>query len=106
MVIISGSSYRHMLGMASFVRKVYKLKRHKSDHIPRIEGKDCKNWMCLDLGNIALHIFNKQSREHYSLETLWTLGEEYENRTKSFDKVEDIYEEFLNTANVSDSQKV
>lgn len=97
-----------MLGIARFVRKVYKLKRNKTDHIPRIEGKDCKDWMCLDLGNIALHIFNKKSRAHFSLETLWTVGEEYEKRTKGIDKVEQIYEEFLvnSTENVSDTQKV
>ena len=65
MCIITGSSYRHMSGIASFVRKVYKLKRHPNDHIPKIEGKDCKNWMAMDLGNIALHIFSKQTREHY-----------------------------------------
>lgn len=108
MCIITGSSYRHMLGIARFVRKVYKLKRNKTDHIPRIEGKDCKDWMCLDLGNIALHIFNKKSRAHFSLETLWTVGEEYEKRTKGIDKVEQIYEEFLvnSTENVSDTQKV
>lgn len=95
MCIITGSSYRHMLGVANFVRKVYKLKRHKNDLIPRIEGKNCKNWMCLDLGNIALHIFDKKSRETYSLETLWTLGEDYEKRTTTIDKKEEIYEEFL-----------
>lgn len=93
-----------MLGMASFVRKVYKLKRHATDPVPRIEGKECKNWMCLDLGNIALHIFSKSAREHYSLETLWTLGEEYEKRTNRLDKVEEMFEKFLNTAEVKKSQ--
>lgn len=93
--IITGSSYRHRIGIAEFVRKVYKLKRNPNDHIPKIEGKECKNWMAMDLGNIALHIFSKESREHYSLETLWTVGEEYEKRTKKAELVEDIYEEFL-----------
>lgn len=65
MCIITGSSFRHMSGIASFVRKVYKLKRNPKDHIPKIEGKECKNWMAMDLGNIALHIFSKQTREHY-----------------------------------------
>lgn len=50
MCIISGNSYRHMMGMANFVRKVYKLKRHRTDIIPKIEGETCKNWMAMDLG--------------------------------------------------------
>lgn len=94
MCIITGSSYRHMIGMAAFVRKVYKLKRNPNDHIPKIEGKECKNWIAMDLGNIALHIFSKPTRELYSLETLWTLGEEYEKRTKK-SELEDMYEHFL-----------
>lgn len=50
MCIVTGNSFRHMLGMASFVRKVYKLKRHQTDRIPKIEGDNCKNWMAMDLG--------------------------------------------------------
>lgn len=109
MCIITGSSYRHMIGMANFVRKVYKLKRHTNDHIPKIEGKNCRNWMCMDMGNIILHIFSKAGRETYSLETLWTLGEEYEKRTKKFDKVDEIYEEYLKQSDSlieSESQKI
>lgn len=50
MCIVTGNSYRHMLGMASFVRKVYKIKRNPSDRIPKIEGENCKSWMAMDLG--------------------------------------------------------
>ena len=96
-----------MLGMASFIKKVYKLKRDETDGVPKIEGKTCTNWMCLDLGNIALHIFSEKARAHYSLETLWTMGEEYENRTRKQETVEDIYEEFLNIAETQEKiQKI
>ena len=39
-VIVTGKSRRHMLGMAELVRMVYKRKRLKTDMIPPIEGKE------------------------------------------------------------------
>lgn len=104
MCIVTGSSFRHMSGIAAFVRKVYKMKRHPTDSIPKIEGKDCKQWMAMDLGNIALHIFSKQSREIYSLETLWTLGDEYEKRTKKPELAEEMYAQYLNISNPADGK--
>lgn len=95
MCIVTGSSYRHMLGMASFVRRIYKSKRHPNDPIPRIEGKDCTNWMAMDLGNIALHIFSKTARNTYNLEILWTLGSDYEKRTAKVERKEELYQEFM-----------
>jgi len=50
MLIVTGKSQRHMLAMAEFVRRVYKQKRNPEDIVPKIEGKNCKNWMALDLG--------------------------------------------------------
>ncbi len=35
------------------------------------EGKDSMNWIILDYGDIIVHIFNKETREFYSLEKLW-----------------------------------
>lgn len=49
--IVSGRSFRHMLALAQFVRRVYKKKRYSSDIIPRIEGENSKEWIAMDLGN-------------------------------------------------------
>lgn len=77
--VVTGMSYRHMRGIAEFVRKVYKLKRNpSSDLIPKIEGENCRDWMALDLGNIALHIFSENAREQYDLESLWAVGAKYD----------------------------
>ncbi|KAH0945651.1 hypothetical protein HN011_006660 [Eciton burchellii] len=81
-VIVCGKSRKHMKALATFVRKVYKLKRHKTDLIPQIEGEDSKDWIALDLGNIVLHILSSSAREHYDLETLWTVGSQYDDKTK------------------------
>jgi len=48
----------------------------------------------MDLGNIALHIFSARVRKIYDLETLWTVGPEYddltnitENELKAYDQL-------------------
>lgn len=93
--LVNGNSYRHMVGMAHFVRKVYKLKRQTGDIIPKIEGEKDKDWIAMDMGNIALHIFSKQARAHYDLESLWCLGEEYEKRIKNKNPMEEVYQKYL-----------
>ncbi|XP_013181065.1 PREDICTED: uncharacterized protein LOC106127524 [Papilio xuthus] len=92
--VVSGRSKRHIKALAEFVRKVYKKKCYKSDHIPRIEGKDSDEWMALDLGNIALHIFSDKAREVYDLETLWAVGPEYDEKMKQKSDVVDIFENY------------
>lgn len=49
-VIVTGRSNKHMKALASFVRKVYKLKKYKTDILVKIEGKNSKDWIALDLG--------------------------------------------------------
>lgn len=51
--VVSARSKRHIKALAEFVRKVYKKKCHKSDYIPRIEGKDSDEWIALDLGTLS-----------------------------------------------------
>lgn len=92
--VVSARSKRHILALAEFVRKVYKRKRHNSDHIPRIEGKDSEEWMALDLGNIALHIFSEKTRKIYDLETLWSVGPEYDGKTDDSTEVIDMLENY------------
>lgn len=49
-VIVTGKSEKHMKALATFVRKVYKLKKYQIDLIPKIEGENSKDWIALDLG--------------------------------------------------------
>ncbi|CAH0404691.1 unnamed protein product [Chilo suppressalis] len=91
--IVSGRSKRHIQALAEFVRKVYKKKCYKSDPIPRLEGKDCNEWIALDLGNIALHIFSEKTRQLYDLETLWSVGAEYDDLTNKKNEI-DIFEDY------------
>ncbi|KAK7508066.1 hypothetical protein BaRGS_00001031 [Batillaria attramentaria] len=79
MVIVSGKSLRHMRAMASTLQWLYNRKRKKGDRDFRLEGKDCNDWLAMDLGNVAVHIFTPEARQHYDLETLWTQGPEHDD---------------------------
>ncbi|CAB3249806.1 unnamed protein product [Arctia plantaginis] len=92
--IVSGRSKRHILAIAEFVKRVYKKKCLKSDPIPRIEGKESDEWMALDLGNIALHVFSEKTRKQYDLETLWSVGAEYDDQTNKRSEVVDMFENY------------
>ncbi|CAG9784561.1 unnamed protein product [Diatraea saccharalis] len=91
--IVSGRSKRHIQALAEFVKKVYKKKCHKSDPIPRLEGKNSDEWIAIDLGNIALHIFSEKTRQSYDLETLWSVGPEYDDMTNKKSDI-DIFENY------------
>lgn len=42
----------------------------------RTEGYSGANWVILDYSDIVIHIFYKETREYYSLERLWSDGEQ------------------------------
>ncbi|XP_071443117.1 mitochondrial assembly of ribosomal large subunit protein 1 [Hetaerina americana] len=79
MVVVTGRSTRHIRAITEFIRKVYKRRKGSRDPTLKIEGETSTNWQALDLGNIALHVFLKTTREMYDLESLWSLGAEYDN---------------------------
>lgn len=45
-------------------------------------------------GNIALHIFSDKARLTYDLETLWSVGPEYDEKTNKKSEVVDIFENY------------
>lgn len=42
------------------------------------EGYGPNNWVVLDYRDIVVHIFNKETRDQYKLERLWSDGKEYD----------------------------
>lgn len=72
---------------------MYKKKRTQTDLIPRLEGKGSDEWVALDMGNIALHIFSAEAREKYDLEQLWSVGAKFDAETnKPDDSVVQMFE--------------
>jgi ribosome-associated protein len=67
-VITTGASRRQMRAMAEESDRV--LEQSGSSRFGR-EGFESDAWVLEDYGNVVLHIFNPESREVYSLESLW-----------------------------------
>lgn len=82
-----------MLAISTFVRKLFKIKRNSGEIIPKIEGEKSRDWMALDLGNIALHVFSETTRLEYNLESLWAIGKEFDTESnKPKDALVELYE--------------
>ncbi len=71
MIIVSGSSNRHVQALADNV-----INRAKaSSIIPLgIEGKAAGDWVLVDLGDVVVHVMRPEIRSFYNLEKLWDIG--------------------------------
>ena len=65
MVIVSGTSSRHINSIVSNIVKLNKT------HILSTEGVNSTDWLIVDFGDIILNVFKPETREHYSLEKIW-----------------------------------
>jgi ribosome-associated protein len=67
-VICSGNSKSQVQAITdSILEKIYKNKLKSST----VEGYAAGNWVVMDLGDIFVHVFQKEARTHYDLERLW-----------------------------------
>lgn len=71
MVIASGSSSRHVMSLSDAV--VDALKAAGFEHIP-VEGKESGEWVLVDAGDIVIHLFKPETRQHYNLEKMWSVS--------------------------------
>lgn len=67
MIIATGRSNKHVASTAEFVVAEIKNRGNKC----LIEGMKNSDWVLIDTMDILVHIFSKESREHYALEQLW-----------------------------------
>lgn len=72
-VIANGTSTTHAKALADEVDFVL---GQKGENPARIEGYNSANWIVLDYNDIIVHVFYKETRQFYSLERLWSDGEQ------------------------------
>jgi ribosome-associated protein len=68
-IICTGTSNTHVNAISGIIQKqVGKLCQEKAWHV---EGEGNADWILLDYVNIVVHVFQKQVREYYDIESLW-----------------------------------
>lgn len=76
MVVVTGTSQRHLNAMADHLEQA--LKKHQ-DFSPKVEGKglgeqgSC-DWVLIDAGGVIVHLFRQEVRDFYALEKMWGLN--------------------------------
>ena len=69
MMIVSGTSNRHVVSIADKVKDKAAQLRIKPNGI---EGLHNGDWVLLDFGDVVVHIMRPQARDFYNLEKLWS----------------------------------
>lgn len=69
MLIVSGTSNRHVAALANNVVEAVK----EQGLMPLgVEGHSGADWVLVDLGDLVVHVMLPEARELYDLERLWT----------------------------------
>jgi ribosome-associated protein len=71
MVIVSGTSTRHVKALADNV--VLHAKQHGFKPLG-VEGENSAEWVLVDLADVVVHIMMPDIRDFYALEKLWSVG--------------------------------
>ncbi len=67
-LIASGTSTRQLQSIADEMEIRLRENGEKDFHI---EGYAGSNWILIDAGDLVIHLFLEETRQHYSLEKLW-----------------------------------
>lgn len=68
-VICTGNSNVHVSSIAGAIERKVKTEAHERPF--NVEGIENAQWVLLDYSNILIHVFQKDYREYYDIESLW-----------------------------------
>jgi ribosome-associated protein len=68
-IICSGNSNTQVNAISSSIQKV--VSKEIKDKPWHVEGQGNSEWVLMDYVNVVVHVFQKQVREFYDLESLW-----------------------------------
>ncbi len=68
-VVCSGNSNTQVRAISSSVQKVVSKALHEKPW--HVEGQDTSEWVLMDFVDVVVHIFQKHTRSHYDIESLW-----------------------------------
>ncbi len=71
-VIVTGTSDQHVRSLADAVlERGQNLGHHKLG----AEGYEEGRWVLLDFNDVVVHVFQKETRDEYDLERMWSEGD-------------------------------
>ncbi|MGH0036165.1 MAG: ribosome silencing factor [Myxococcota bacterium] len=68
-VILTGRSDRQVRAIAEHIVEVVKA---AGERPLGVEGREEGHWVLMDLGDVIVHVFDPETRDHYDLERLWS----------------------------------
>lgn len=68
-IICDGTSNTQVNAIVNSIQK--KVSKELRDKPWHIEGSDNAEWVLMDYVNVVVHVFQKQTREYYDIESLW-----------------------------------
>lgn len=69
MIVGTGTSKKHICAVSELLR--IELKKIGITKI-NIEGDNSSDWVLIDVGPVIVHLFQKEVREFYEIEKLWS----------------------------------
>ncbi|TXD82358.1 ribosome silencing factor [Subsaximicrobium wynnwilliamsii] len=68
-IICEGSSNTQVNAIVNSIQK--KVSKELKDNPWHVEGSDNAEWVLMDYVNVVVHVFQKQIRTYYDIESLW-----------------------------------